>query len=77
MRLGTRWTAGDTPPASVPEALHQAIAQVDAELSNAGADQPLPRWTLTWLEGSAIAELDTGASVRIGPDGTAAVSYED
>lgn len=57
MQLGTRWAAGAAVPASVPADLHAAIAQVEARgLSG--------HWTLTWLEGRAIAELDAGWEVR-------------
>lgn len=64
MQLGTRWQAGTTPPASVPEALHTAIAEAEAA---AGADRAF--WTLTWLEGRPIAELDAGWEVLVDADG--------
>ncbi|MBS0024618.1 hypothetical protein [Microbacterium paraoxydans] len=56
MQLGTRWATGTQPPASVPAALRPAIAEVEAR-GFAG------HWTLTWLEGRAIAELDAGWEV--------------
>ncbi|WP_282846014.1 hypothetical protein [Microbacterium oxydans] len=56
MQLGTRWATGAQPPASVPEALRPAIAEVESQ-GLAG------HWTLTWLEGRAIAELDAGWEV--------------
>lgn len=56
MQLGTRWATGSEPPASVPAALRPAIAEVESQgLSG--------HWTLTWLEGRAIAELDAGWEV--------------
>lgn len=56
MQLGTRWAAGTEAPASVPAALRPAIAEVEARgLSG--------HWTLTWLEGRPIAELDAGWEV--------------
>ena len=56
MQLGTRWATGSEPPASVPAALRPAIAEVESRgLSG--------HWTLTWLEGRAIAELDAGWAV--------------
>lgn len=62
MQLGTRWAVGSEPPASVPAALRPAIAEVEAGLS--GSDSPSSaHWTLTWLEGRAIAELDAGWEV--------------
>ncbi len=39
--------------------------------------QPRPRWTLTWLEGRPIAELDTGVIVTLDPDGEAVVGHDD
>ncbi|WP_314647959.1 hypothetical protein [uncultured Microbacterium sp.] len=56
MQLGTRWATGTEAPASVPAALRPAIAEVEGRgLSG--------HWTLTWLEGRAIAELDAGWEV--------------
>lgn len=56
MQLGTRWSTGSEPPASVPAALRPAIAEVE-EKGLSG------HWTLTWLEGRALAELDAGWEV--------------
>jgi hypothetical protein len=56
MQLGTRWTAGSEAPASVPAGLRPAIAEVEAR--GLGG-----HWTLTWLEGRPIAELDAGWEV--------------
>ncbi|MFT4156355.1 MAG: hypothetical protein QM630_00270 [Microbacterium sp.] len=56
MQLGTRWSVGSEPPASVPAALRSAIAEVEAQGFSG-------HWTLTWLEGRAIAELDAGWEV--------------
>ncbi|WP_091234433.1 hypothetical protein [Microbacterium sp. 3J1] len=62
MQLGTRWATGSEPPASVPALLRPAIAEVEARgLSG--------HWTLTWLEGRAIAELDAGWEVVQSPAG--------
>lgn len=62
MQLGTRWATGSEPPASVPAALRPAIAKVEAELPES-LKLPKGHWTLTWLEGRAIAELDVGWEV--------------
>lgn len=56
MQLGTRWATGAQPPASVPAALRPAIAEVESQGLTG-------HWTLTWLEGRAIAELDAGWEV--------------
>ncbi|WP_310022339.1 hypothetical protein [Microbacterium resistens] len=53
MQLGTRWAAGSEPPASVPAALRPAIAEVEAKGLTG-------HWTLTWLEGRPVVELDAG-----------------
>lgn len=73
MQLGTRWSVGATPPPRLPEAVTRAIAEVESGL--AGRDTSAWRWTLTWLEGRPVAELDDGTTIRIGRDG--AVSVEE
>lgn len=55
MQIGTRWAFGAEPPASVPAALRAQIAELEATREGATGF-----WTLTWLEGAAIAELDDG-----------------
>lgn len=56
MQLGTRWATGTEPPTSVPADLRPAIAEVESRGLTG-------HWTLTWLEGRAIAELDAGWEV--------------
>lgn len=58
MQLGTRWAVGSAVPRSVPEELHATIAEVESVHAAPGA-----HWTLTWLEGRPIAELDSGWEV--------------
>lgn len=60
MRLGTRWAFGDEPPASVPADLRPRIAAAELHAGDAGSGR---HWTLTWLEGRPIAELDDGTVV--------------
>ncbi|WP_455905112.1 hypothetical protein [Microbacterium sp.] len=71
MQLGTRWATGSEPPASVPAALRPAIAEAESRgLSG--------HWTLTWLEGRAIAELDAGWEVfQTGSGDVVARPFED
>jgi hypothetical protein len=76
VQLGTRWTAGAEPPASVPAALHPQITAVEAALPADQLGQPAPRWTLTWLEGRPIAELDTGVIVTLDVDGEPVVMHD-
>lgn len=68
MRLGTRWTSGSTPPNAVPPELAIAVTQIDEQVRADGVD-PLPRWTLTWLEGRPYAELDGGVIITIDEHG--------
>ena len=65
MQLGTRWDVGGEMPPKVPETLGAAIREVEAGL--AGVDTAGWRWTLTWLEGRPIAELDDGTTLRYDP----------
>jgi hypothetical protein len=71
MQLGTRWTVGHAPPARLPEEVVTAIRAVEAEL--AGVDTAGWRWTLTWLEGRPVVELDDGTVIRVGYDGAVIV----
>lgn len=59
MQLGTRWSVRTPPPARLPEAVLARIAEVEAGLP---ADTTL-RWTLTWLEGHPVVELDDGTVI--------------
>ncbi|MDQ1128701.1 hypothetical protein [Microbacterium sp. SORGH_AS_0888] len=77
MQLGTRWTARTEPPKAVPAALREQIAAVEAAITESQwSDQPTPRWTLTWLEGRPVAELDTGVIVSLDADGEAVVRHD-
>jgi hypothetical protein len=75
MQLGTRWSVGGEPPSRLSEAMKAAIASVEAELTN--QDTSLWRWTLTWLEGHPVAELEDGTVVREDYDGSVVVAAED
>ena len=65
MQLGTRWSVGATPPDRLPSAMVAAVTDVEAELTDVDTTQW--RWTLTWLEGRPIAELDDGTTLRYDP----------
>lgn len=65
MQLGTRWSFGDTPPATLPEAVLGAIVKVEAELT--GHDTAAWRWTLTYLENKPVVQLDDGTTIRFDP----------
>lgn len=73
MRLGTRWSSGDEPPASLPEAFREQVRAVDRVLDV----DPRPNWTLTWLEGRPVAELENGVVVSLDAGGAAVVGQID
>lgn len=64
MRIGVRWLAGSAPHTSVPESYHALIREIECEAPHASA------WTLTWLEGNAVCELDDVARVSLNSSGT-------
>lgn len=76
MQLGTRWTSGDEPPAAVPASIRAEIAAVDTSIPNDELGLPRPRWTLTFLEGRPVAELDTGVQVAVDAEGNAVVRHD-
>ena len=77
MQLGTRWAVGAAAPARLPEAASQAVSEVEAALAASGRDTNSWRWTLTWLEGRAVVELDDGTVIRVGADGSVTVANLD
>ncbi len=71
MQLGTRWSVGDEPPARLEEPVRAAIRRVEHEL--AGVPTEGWRWTLTWLEGRPVVELDDGTSIHVLADGSVVI----
>jgi hypothetical protein len=67
MQLGTRWAVGQTPPESLPEVVTFALSTVEEELVATDVETDGWRWTLTWLEGRPVVELDDGTVVRYNP----------
>ncbi|QEE61464.1 hypothetical protein FVA74_07640 [Salinibacterium sp. dk2585] len=68
MQLGTRWSVGAESPDRLPAPVRDAIRGVDEELLALASETFDPttwRWTLTWLEGRPIAELDDGTVVML------------
>lgn len=61
MQLGTRWNVGHEAPAPLPAAVLSAIRAVEAQYSD--RDTNAWRWTLTWLEGKPVVELDEGTVI--------------
>jgi hypothetical protein len=76
VQLGTRWRAGSEPPASVPAALRDQIRVVEETTPPDALGQPTPWWTLTWLEGRPVAELETGVIVTVDRDGAVVVRHD-
>lgn len=76
MQLGTRWSLGDTPPATLPEAVLGAILTVEAELTG-HESAPTWRWTLTYLENKPIVQLDDGTTIRFNPTTNEAVVTQE
>lgn len=68
MQLGTRWPLGGDQPDRLPAVVRAAIRSVEAELDleSGGVDRDTSgwRWTLTWLEGRPVVELDDGTIIR-------------
>ncbi|UYN84621.1 MAG: hypothetical protein KIT89_05475 [Microcella sp.] len=75
MQLGTRWSVGDDPPARLADEVRWAIRAVEAELVE--LDTSSWRWTLTWLEGRPVVELDDGTTIRVAPDGSVTIVGAD
>lgn len=75
MQLGTRWSVGDEPPARLSGDVREAIAAVEAEL--VAFDTSTWRWTLTWLEGRPVVELDDGTAIRVAHDGGVTIETPD
>ena len=65
MQLGTRWSVGAEAPARLPDAMVAAVREVEGELVD--VDTSAWRWTLTWLEGRPVVELDDGTTLRFDP----------
>lgn len=62
MQLGTRWPVGAPTPNGLPDVVVDAILGVELEV--AAVDTSTWRWTLTWLEGNPVVELDDGTVIR-------------
>ena len=63
MQLGSRFSVGMA-PGSLPAHVLAAIGELEATLTD--DERATLRWTLTWLEGQPVVELDNGVIVRDG-----------
>jgi hypothetical protein len=64
MQLGTRWPVGGQVPSSLPEVMSFAVQTVEEELVATEVFVEGWHWTLTWLEGKPVVELDDGTVIR-------------
>ena len=64
MQLGTRWAVGGQAPSSLPEVVAFAVQTVEEELVATDVVTDDWKWTLTWLEGKPVIELDDGTVIR-------------
>lgn len=67
MQLGTRWAVGADSPESLPDVVRAAVRAAEEEFAALDADTSTWRWTLTWLEGRPVIELDDGTVIRYNP----------
>jgi len=74
MQLGTRWTFGATPPERLPALFAEAISKVENDINALSVDASTWRWTVTYLEGRPICELDDGTLIDIDPAGVVTIT---
>lgn len=77
MQLGKRWRVGAEAPQNLPDVVVNAVGDVEAELRVDGVDVDGWSWTLTWLEGRPVIELDDGTLITYNDaEGTATVRQD-
>lgn len=64
MQLGTRWAVRSMAPDTLPQVVRDAVRAVENELDALDTGTTTWGWTLTWLEGSPLVELDDGTVIR-------------
>jgi hypothetical protein len=74
VQLGTRWPLGAAAPDRLPEAMRAAIRTVEAELAESDVPTAGWSWTLTFLEGRPIVDLDDGTRIRMSDGDVALVT---
>ena len=77
MQLGTRWAVGATAPDRIPQPVLAAVRTVEAELEQSDVSTSGWSWTLTYLEGKPIVDLDDGTRIRLVDDDVALVTSID
>lgn len=74
MQLGTRWSVGAPTPGRLTAPVVLAVRDVEAQLAE--VDTSDWRWTLTWLEGRPVVELDDGTVIRVDSAGNVTTSFD-
>jgi hypothetical protein len=77
MQLGTRWQAHTEAPEKLPEAVRDAISEVERELTALKIDSSTWFWTLTYLENKPVVQLDDGTTITMNSDGYTTIHQED
>lgn len=77
MQLGTRWPSGTPAPFSLDDNVRDAVVSVEKDLQELTQDTSSWHWTLTYLEGRPVVQLDDGTTIRIDAAGTVSISLED
>ncbi|WP_253258899.1 hypothetical protein [Subtercola boreus] len=66
--VGTRWSSGDEPPTRLPQAVIDAVLDIEGDLAEQNVNTSMWYWTLTWLEGRPVVEFDDGTRIDYDPD---------
>lgn len=74
MQLGTRWAVGGPTPERLPPSVVLAVRDVESQLAEVDTGQW--RWTLTWLEGRPVVELDDGTVIRVDHAGIVTTRFD-
>jgi hypothetical protein len=77
MQLGKRWAAYTDTPSSLDAAVREAVIGVERELVVLTQDTSQWYWTLTYLEGRPVVQLDDGTTIRVSHDGHITIGIEE
>jgi hypothetical protein len=77
VQLGTRWAVGAAAPDRIPEPVRAAVRTVEEELAQSDVATSGWGWTLTYLEGRPIVDLDDGTRIKLIDDEVALVTSVD
>lgn len=77
MQLGTRWAAHTDAPSTLDDAVREAVSGVERDLVALSQDTTQWYWTLTYLEGRPVVQLDDGTTIRVSRDGHISIGIEE